>query len=446
MIFVPLLLLGIYFYFTGKRVFSVLIFFYFLTDGFQLVPQTWFETDVIISKGTDFAIIYTLSIVVLGGLAYRGFFKRDKFTRPLWIFVIFVMIVMLVSWLEYNVEWEDIIKTPRNYFLMFGYFIFRKISGKELNKIVRILFYITSFMCVLYILQAFSGIPLLSGLVSSQKVGILKIRGYNIPMLYYFFLFFVLFTNPFKGRLKYISSGIFVLVIILSMHRGMILAAFLMAFLGIYYSQNGLKGVFKYVFIGGFLLMPVFDIVADRFERGGSSSDIELVMAGEFLEYDQSMDDGTFLFRVALFYERFEYVTKDITTSVFGVGLMHEKSDLTKKKFDFMIGAANEDNDYEPVQLDTSDMAWINLMLRIGFLGLILYVYIYVFLCKYFYKRRTDKRMLVALLYLLFMLLIAFTASITNESFMLFMPFIYCIIKEQEEVEEQNTNIHELQS
>jgi len=389
----------------------------------------------------DFALLYIIIIFVFGSLRYNNFLSRDKINKYIWIFIGFLIISVLVNRYEFDVEWEDILKTARNYLFVLGFFVLRRFRKEELWTIVNKLFYITTFMCVLYVIQGFSGIQLLTGHAPGITFPLLKIRGYNIPMSYYFFIFYAFFTNPFEGKKKYASLVLYVLVVIISLHRGLLVPVFALGFLGIYYTSGGLKGIVRYLFFAGILIIPIFDVVMERFESDNSSSEFSNIAEGAFVDYDQAEIEGTFLFRIALFYERYEYVTRDLTTSIFGAGFMHESSKITEKKFDFKVGQMDE-KDEKITQLDTGDIAWMPFILRLGFLGTILYLCLYFFLCKTFYKARHDKNMLVAFLYMVLLVLYSFTSIALSNTFMIIFPYIYYILYKQgmEESEENEYN------
>lgn len=435
MLFIPLLILGIVLYFTDKRVFSVLIFFFFLSNGFQLVPESLFETNLGFSKPSDFAVLYVLTLFVCGLIKYKDFIVKSSVVTAIWIFLLFVLISVGVSKLILNVGWHDILRTVRLYFLVLGYFSLRRLSYDEINKVFKYLFIIVLSTCVLYVIQGFTGKPLLIGENWTGTFGVIN-RYYNIPILYYFFFFYAFFSNPLGKTLRCISYVIFILVAVFSLHRGLMISLFIIVFIGIFIREGGLKGIFKYLIIGGICFAPILDTVLDRFSDS-TANDINSVMEGAFKEYGEEMSvDGTFLFRVALFYERYEYVIESPLRMVFGVGFMTEDSALTGKLFDFKIGLTDKQD--QVVQLDTSDAAWVNFILRLGFVGTILYLLIYFTLARSFFKARHIPLMLVSFLYIL---LLSFTSatssSLYDTQFIGLLLLSYGMLgKEPSEVEE----------
>ncbi|WP_221411476.1 hypothetical protein [Dysgonomonas sp. 216] len=295
-------------------------------------------------------------------------------------------------------------------------------------RLLEILFYITLFGSVLYIVQGITGVKTLSGLVQKLHSGPLKIRGYNIPRLHFFFVFYALFANPFKRSLRYISIGVYAFVPIISMHRNLILTLILLSFVGLYYVQGGARGVVKYLFIGVMALIPLSDVVMSRFEGDDFSNDINSVIEGAFLDYmsEDADQKSTFLFRIALLYERVEYMAKDPMNLFWGVGFMHEDSALSEQKFDFVIGVYDRNN-YKVIQLDSSDISWVPFLLRLGIAGTVIYLSIYLVMTLAFFRKKEDIYMLVALLYILYIVTTSIASSMLYES-QTIIPAILCYI------------------
>lgn len=438
MIFFPLVLFGIALYFTKWRVWSGVIFFFFLSRGFQFVPTSLFETGLFVSKAPDFALIYILAICVIGGFYYKDFFVRSKVVVGILLFVIFVFVSIIYSRFYLQVTWEDIIRTSRYFFFVLAYFVFRRFSKEDVLNMFRVLFLITLVGCSLYVIQAVTGYPLLVG-GWHGKFGTLN-RYYNIPILFYVLIIYTFFLNPFKGFWKYYSIVVFCLVAILSQHRGLMIAIFIAAFYGVYVLEGGLKGIFKYLFIGCLALLPIVDVLMERFSDN-TSSDIDSVMDGAFTEYSGVMSaDGTFLFRIALFYERFDYVLEKPERMLLGVGLMAEGSERAQQEFNFFVGLSTKDGSL--IQLDTSDIAWVPFLLRLGFVGTFIYLGLYFFLGKFFYMYRKDKLMLVSLCYIILLLVNSVSSVELSDTQMIVPLLIAFACKENELRLDSDTNIN----
>ena len=81
-----------------------------------------------------------------------------------------------------------------------------------------------------------------------------------------------------------------------------------------------------------------------------------------------------------------------------GVGPMHE--DTAQKHFDFIIGTANVDSNGQYIvgQLDSIDTVWGPLLIRYGFIGLILHISVVVWMILAYYKKRENPIMMLGFL------------------------------------------------
>ena len=122
----------------------------------------------------------------------------------------------------------------------------------------------------------------------------------------------------------------------------------------------------------------------------------------------------------ALVAERAAYVSEKPQRILFGIGTVQEKDFPTV----FKIGY--EKNRDRPNQIDTGDNAWAPLMLRMGFLGIGVYLTtIFLPFIMFFYRHRKNVMSYCLLLYILVSLfIISFTYSEIAFSGFWFMPII----------------------
>ena len=138
MLFIPLLILAIILYVIGHRVSSVLIFFFFCLNGFQIVPypDVLFNTHLGISKPTDFAFLYVLFLCFYGLNRYRDFLPRNLLTRLIGYYTLLLLVLMGVSLFYYHVPASEVVRTIRPYFLVYAYFPLRRLTYEHYNKVV----------------------------------------------------------------------------------------------------------------------------------------------------------------------------------------------------------------------------------------------------------------------------------------------------------------------
>lgn len=413
MLLLPILLLGIFLFLKGKRISSVVIFFFFLSDGFQLIPLKLFNTHLGFDKPVDFCFIYTVTLFVFGFLKYENFIpKRDIIGKSIFIFLSAICVIMGVNYFCFHVPLKEIIQTGRFFFVLLAYFLFIRLSKDEIEKIHRILFPIVVFQCLLFILQVVISKPILTGYYGGSYMGLPFLRFYNVPLLIYFYVYYGMFQNPYSGGKKIASIIILSITLVLPMHRGWIVA-FLISIALVSYFRGGFKEIAKYLVIASIGLLPVMGLIMTRFGKGDTGGDLNNVVTGMFVDYvqdnDNNFEDGTFLFRIAETYERLLYCLETPLHTAFGVGFMVEGSPYTISTLDFKIGLLGED--HFVMQVDTSDIAWCNFVVRFGIVGTIAFFIMLVMMLVYFFRNKSSKDSVPALMFLLLFLLTSVNSS-----------------------------------
>lgn len=413
MIFIPVLLYAIITFFRGKKIISILLYFFFLTNGFQLVPEILFDTYLGINKSIDFAVIYTLSVFIILLLkhGYKIIKPSNNVEKSLCFFLIFYLIVLFVNLLLYKVPIDSIVKNSRYYFLLPIFFIFNRLTTNEINKIKRILFKISIFLSSIFIVQVVISTPLLTGHVGGKMYlgGLTLLRFYNIPILTYYFLFYSIFNNPYTGRKKIISQIILISSFILPMHRGFIASFLVILLIGTYYKQKSVSKTFKTITIFCIFLLPFSGIIIDRFSQSKGNQNIDLIQlinnGIDSYDYDKAVTQ-TMYFRFAHSIERGMTAASNKMYALFGIGLWTDNDKAAKDYFDFTVHNAlleGEDIDDGDVFF-TNDIAWSVFFTQIGFLGMIVYLFFYFYILIFFYKRRNmpigNTNLMVLLLFL----------------------------------------------
>jgi hypothetical protein len=420
MLLLPILFLGIFLFLNGKRVTSVVIFFFFLSDGFQLVPPKLFNTHLGFDKPVDFCFIYAISLFVFGLLKYENFIpKRDIVGKSILIFLSVICLIMGVNYFVFHVPIKEIIQTGRFFFVLLTYFLFIRLHKGEIEKIHRILFPIVIFQCLLFILQVIISKPILTGYYGGFNIGLPFLRFYNLPLLIYFYVYYALFQNPYSGAKKIASIAILSATLILPMHRGWIVA-FLISIALVSYLRGGFKEIAKYLVIASIVLLPAMSLIMSRFGQGDTEGDLNNVATGTFVDYvqdnDNNFEDGTFLFRIAQTYERFMYCQQNPLNMAFGVGFMVEGSPYTIGNLDFKIGLLGDDGFV--FQVDTSDIAWCNFVVRFGIVGTVAFLFMFGVLFVYFFRNKSSKDSIPALM---FLMLLLFTSANSSQLYYVWM-------------------------
>ncbi len=423
MLLIPLLILGIILYVIGNRVSSALIFFFFLFDGFQVVPEMLFETHLGISKSIDFAFIYILILFIYGFIKYDDYIPVNRISKLIAIYLSLIIICIGVSLFYYHINLVDILRTSRSYFLVLCYFVLRRLEKEKSDKLLKILFSIVIFQCCLFIIQAFTDIALLTGADSGGRSGIIT-RFYNVPLMLYFFVFYAIFNNPYIGVLKIVTTIIPSITMFLPLSRSLMMAFILSVLIGISIRIGGIKRIMKYIPLLLIIIVPILLFTA-KIAGGRTITDINNVINGEFIDLDDDFvmdEESTFVFRMAHFFERFMDVTESKMGMVFGAGFMTEDSEYTYRNFDYQIGLPDE-NTGNTVQLDTSDISWSNFILRYGIVGSLVYLLCYMILFRSF-KSIKNSLALSVILYLILLFFISFTSDLFYQLRYLVLPLV----------------------
>lgn len=422
MLLLPLLILSIILYIIGKRVSSVLIFFFFLFDGFQIVPEVLFDTHVGFSKSVDFAFFYMLVLFIYGIIKYDDFIPINRTSKAIAIYLLFIVVSIGVSLLYYHISIVDVVRTSRVYFLVLTYFVVRKLTRIELDKLMKILFGVVLFQCVLFMIQAFTGIALMTG-ADSGRTGIIT-RFYNVPWMLYYFAFYAIFCNPFSGIKKIITTIVPSITMFLPLHRSLMMGFILCIIIGIFFKIGGIKKVMKYLPI---IIIVISSVLFIFVKVAGERTFVDLnnVVSGEFLEPDDDFvvdEESTFLFRMAHFIERFIDVTETKMGIIFGAGFMTEDSDYTYKNFDYQIGLQN-DKTGGVDQLDTADISWSIFIIRYGVFGTLIFLSLFLYILSIYYKNLNSIGLTI-FLYMILLFIISFTSDLMYQIRMLIFPIL----------------------
>lgn len=446
MIFLPLILIAILLYILGYKISSMIIFLFFLTEGFNLVPPESWETDLGFSKGKDFAF-FTL----LGFLTINFFFRRESFTldplkRYILLFMGLVVLSMLNSRFVLGLPLGDIIRTVRYQFFWLSIFVFMSLSKEQLTGILNVGFYISLILACLYVIQVMTDASVLvEGNVSRVEIFGRKIRRYyNQPEMLYFFAFMSIYKNPIKNYFRYVTIAIFIAACVLAFHRSW--NGFLVVSLAIGFLINLPKvQKVKIAIISAAILIPAVIFTANKFMKSRTYEDLVAVADGDFSAFEslRANQESTFMFRIGHVWERILYIEEHPRARFIGGGLITEDSDQLDKYFDFKVGVVEELTN-RTAQLDTSDIVYSLLLIRYGYLGSILFMLIYVYLAYFFYKYKENKYALFSFIFLILMFGVSFFSdSLLRFSYVIPILISYAIVKksQDESIEEQKQHL-----
>lgn len=389
-----LLLAALIQYNKGKYAWPLFILIFFASNAFIINLG---EAPV---KYKDYGILLLLGCCCIGFLRNSSFFsiKGLSGAKISALFLVFFVFEFLYAYLANVDTIGNILAVSRDYLYALTYFVFRKIPVEELQKGIRLIFKGVILACILFVTQYITHLELTNSFVSETNILAGNYRMQSTPPYIDLILLTVLFyLRKMKGRWLVIVLlfGIF----LISQNRTPIIALFLEIGLFILFARRT-----KYkipIMIAAMVAFPfVNSLLSSRSSEEGGTSNMDVpvftyISQGDFQGLARQ---SSFMFRIALIAERTDYLLSNPEKILFGVGPMHE--DTAQKHFNFRIGTTNVDSNgqYRIGQLESIDTVWGPLLIRYGFLGLILHITIVVRMIFAYYKRRENPIMMLGFL------------------------------------------------
>jgi hypothetical protein len=437
MVFVAIVITAIFLYIWDYKVTTLFLFFFFVTSGFNLLPETATQF-TFFSKGIDYAIILLLGITIIESLFAKNYLKPDNFTKYLVLLGIFLLVCMAYSRFALGLELTGIIRTCRFLFLWVVWFLFRSLKKEQMEVLLKGLFFVTIFCAILYILQLFFETSILNKGEQNKTdfMGMKFMRFYNHPDMLYFFTLMAVFHNPLKGILKIITALILSVALFAAFHRSLIGFFFVSLFVGYILSLSRLNRI-KIVSVTAFLGVAVILFAGYKFLHSRTYVDVKTVLSGNILDVASELDiemmqESTFTFRMAHLLERNMYLQEHPVSMLVGAGLVTEDSKKTVSMFNFDIGLAEELTG-ETIQLDSGDISYSVLFMRYGYLGTALYLAPFIFMMVFFYRNKENRYALFAFSFLVLVFGVSFfSANLMNPINFLLPMICYHIVNKSE--------------
>ena len=434
MIFLTYILIVIFaigLYIWDYKVPALVIVFFFLTSGFNLIPEDILK-DSLLSKGLDYAMLTIVGMVIVDSLCIKNYLKPDRLIWLILIFYAFLGVCIIYNKLVVGTSWSDIVRTLRYNVLWIAYLVFRNLSKERLFYLMKSLFLVTVVCATLYILQIFLNKSILNEAMKIYaNVFDMKIpRFYNQPDMLQIFTFMAIYFNPYKGIAKITTTAILILALLGAFHRSLIIAFILAVSIG-YIIQ--LPRVKRTVILTSIAIIGSIFIIfwGYNFANSRTIKDIAIVTSGNVADFSsldvdidiEQLQKSTFTYRIAHLLERNQYLLDHQRAMLFGAGLMTEDSNLTASMFNFKIGLI-EENKGKIMQLDTPDISYSILIMRYGYIGTLLVLSLYIFLMVYFYKNRNNPVGLFSFVYLIVVMVGSFFSYILTLPVSFLLPLI----------------------
>lgn len=450
LVFIVILLYGIKEYQKGNKHKGILVYFFFVSHGFYLIPDAVIDSmpiNKLIDYGTMYILFVVMNKLLLSRKSMSIYFKKFGVSNLFKILFVYLTILFVWTVLSGAEQFGYSLKVYRNYFGLLSFILFADLNTAQIKWVFKKVMIITSIACILFVLQPLLRIKLLTGGVDFDEGVVGRYR--NIPYLAYFFLVYATVTLRLSKLKSVLFLLLFIVSLVLTQHRGIMIGYILTVCVYLLLEGKGVK-IMQYGLIAAIFFIAFGSIITERFERADTGSDFETLLDMDFRKaaaqgaFD-SKEGGTFTFRVMLLVERAVYLIEHPQYFLQGVGVRHEDSPNTIRDFSFSV-CSMKDVGYGynyPQQLDSGDLLWATPLIKFGFVGFVLYLTITFKLTSFFFKyRRTNLICKVALCYYLLLIFTSFKNDQLFDSIHLFMIFLlYHYIKFQ--YENNHTNILE---
>lgn len=363
---------------------------YFLYLSFMMGYSGGFGlwTDSVLQvQNKDIAIIYTFVINIYLITNGKFYLPNLSFVKYYKLLILFIIACVLFSLTYYEFSPYQVLQGGRAYLLLASLPILIHIKQAELNKLLKLLILVAAITSGLYILQIVFERPIMpyAGKGSiDPTVGLIRL--YNSPANLTFFLT-LSFIAPqyFKGKIIFYRT-LFFAALMCTLGRTAIFSGIMTVFLALAMTGK-FSNISKYAILIGIMLIPFWSTLSNRFEKGNTEDDLQQIMQGDFGK-DYESSDATLTYRFAWVYERAYYmIHRPMCEQIFGLGLISESQKRTHQLYHFDIGLYNGETGHIN-QLSTPDIAYGNLLVNLGFVGLIIYIVFFIHLAIFFFKNR----------------------------------------------------------
>lgn len=317
----------------------------------------------------------------------HGFYIKNPMRKSIALFLSFLFLNGVFDYFK-GTSLGDVIRYWKDWAFLSIVFINPYIYQKEFLKIFKIIFWITAVLCAVLIVQYALGVVWIGFSTKYFSHGVEYVRGVKPPSTVIICVVIALVNLfNFSKSIQIMVLAVLMLPILLTLKMSYFGTLLLCASIYYwFYKKQNFIFIIKYSFIAILFLLVVsisFPVFTQRFTETINQSSLFI---------NKSKEKGNFSYRIDHFKERFDYVLQDPVRSIRGIGYIQERN------FHHKIFKLGQHNDYKDVvQLDTGDIAWSILILRLGILGLIVYGSMYFYCMGYIFRQRESSTIILLL-------------------------------------------------
>lgn len=362
---------------------SLIIFYFLLLEGLQIVPMSFLTLGFFSGISTDGALLVLLGLAVIRGpIWFKNPIRYTAVGKAIIFFMYYAIVNVLYGVIVQRYSFIDVFRGARDYLFMLTFFMFSEVPLKTIVRVIRILIIIVAFQSVLYLLQIYTGHEILqAGSTTQYMTGIGYHRFMNVPRLLSFAMAVCFFWFPFTGFIKKYRNLLLVLLIVTfigPLPRAGIICWFAAIIIYSFIYEGYLKRSIYLIGAGiAALMLSYVDIISKRFSSVMDQlSVLNELFSNQQLEAVQVADGNTFLYRLNHLLERLAYINTHSLGWLFGIGFLDEKAPQAQE-LPFKYGLINPDT-HHVLKIFTVDLIWSPALLLMGYVGTIIFLNIYL--------------------------------------------------------------------
>lgn len=371
-VFLVIFVIGVVSYLNNKPA-QVLVCLFAIGSGcFKIFPV---EESIV--HPYDLMILLTLIITVIEYSKTKGYFrcKEDTIGKIILIVLVYTALVMVGSVILGQELLPFALKAYRSNLIFLLYFYYRRQTWGTVKRFIDIMLIFSVIQGVLFYLQL-AGIEVLRGGGIKDMSG--NIRYLGFPSLSVFFVLLGMLDDKMTIGKRAFLFAFFGGALLLSMNRGPILSIVFAYGTYILVHRRIKNFVYLLLFAGVYFIAvaPVLD--KRNNEKSSGSEELRIILENPLATHESfTTGSGSALYRIACVSERVEFLLNNPHYIPFGIGTVHENSPMNHYNV-FITGLHNDVLQHQKETVSSDDITWVNILMNYGFIGVFLFVMIYI--------------------------------------------------------------------
>lgn len=363
-----------------------------------------------------------LGLVLLGLIFITVLFNYNSTNKPrevkrvnnyIAVFFGFLFLTIIVDFLANGIDIWSVARTSRHWLMLLACIPLMRIPRSNLEGVIKLLYYLTLLVSSIIV---FEFLTKSFYITSEARMGVEGVMRGVFPSTYALFyaLLVAMGYGNHKTLVRYAIIALLTFSLLISATRSIAMGLFIGFVILVFFKSKTFWGAFNRIVAVLLLALVIIALMPSLRTR--------LIYGRDNFG---SVDDGSTTFRMMLAQERFSYVSQYPLTFILGIG------NITEDNFhgNFKIGLINTEG--KQALLDTGDIAWALLFLRLGIVGTFVWIGLFIVLIRSFLRRKENLLSTPLISYLMLNLLVLSLASsaVYNGSFwvvpLIFLNIVY---------------------